>query len=374
MAWTDGPVNGQCDSLVYHIGINRDLLDEVRSLVVVEANALGLHVLDAQAGDVFFATGEVLTPRDEGHCVKGFAAYFAKDWPSALTEFRRLVEQGNGAAQHALGVMYLNGEEVPRNPVVAYALFNLAANGGYANSVSARKQAAQSMSKRAVSEARGLSVTMVISGGVIDHIEEYLSRSLPEAEMYEAGRLPGESDTHYAKRLKPLAEQGDPEAQIRLGEIYRVSFVVRRSPTTALKWFRQAAENGSAEAQFKLGDMLKDGQGTRQDYAEALRWYRQAAGQGHVEAGFRVGWFQERGWGCERNIEAALARYVDAANAGSAGRRCGFPSCIQTARSCPRTKRRRRDGSAKLRHRLFRHQFAAWRCTILAVVWPRRVC
>lgn len=335
-AWADGPIDGQCDSFVYNIGINRDLLDEVRSLIVVEANALGLHVLDAQAGDAFFATGEVLTPRDEGHCVKGFAAYFAKDWPAALAEFRRLAEKRNGAAQHALGVMYLNGEGVPRNPVIAYALFNMAANCAYSNSVSARKQVAQSMSKRAISEARGLSVAMVVNGKIIEAIEEYLSRSLPEAEMYEAGRLPGESDTHYAKRLKLLAEQGNSEAQIRLGEIYRTSFVVRRSPTTALKWFRQAAEGGSAEGQFKLGDMLKDGQGTRQDYAEAIKWFEQAAEKGHVEAGFRVGWFLERGWGCSRNIEEAMARYIRAANAGSAGAQMWLSIVYSNGKTIPK--------------------------------------
>lgn len=319
LAWADGPIDGQCESLVYSIGINRDLLDEVRSLVVVEANALGLHVLDEQAGDAFFATGEVLTPRDEGYCVRGFASYFAKDWTVALAEFRKLSEKKNGAAQHSLAVMYLNGEGVAMNPVIAYALFNLAANCHYSHSIAARKQVAQSLSKRAIQEARSLSVKMFISGKVGDIIDEYLSHSLPESEIYAPGRLPGETDTHYAKRLKRLAEKGDPESQIQLGEIYRTSFVVRRSLTTALKWFRLAAECGSAEAQFKLGDMLKDGHGTRQNYAEAIKWFLLAADSGHVEACFRVGWFQERGWGVNKNIDEAMARYIHAAEAGSAG-------------------------------------------------------
>jgi TPR repeat protein len=232
---------------------------------------------------------------------------------------QRFKEWKQGTAHHTLGVMYLKGEGVPMNPVVAYALFNLAANCRYSDSIAARKQVAQSLSKRAINEARSLGVAMVVSGKVCDSIDEYLSHSLPEAEMYAPGRFPGESDTQYAERLQPLAEKGDPDAQIRLGEIYRTSFVVRRSLTTALKWFRLAAESGSTEAQYKLAGMFEHGHGTPQDYVNAAKWFRQAADNGHVEACFRVGWFQERGWGVDRNAEEAMARYIQAANAGSAG-------------------------------------------------------
>jgi hypothetical protein len=42
---------------------------------------------------------------------------------------RRAAEQGHGAAQNNLGVLYANGQGVPRNPVLAYVWYSLAAAG-----------------------------------------------------------------------------------------------------------------------------------------------------------------------------------------------------------------------------------------------------
>src|SRR5438128_6238473 len=45
---------------------------------------------------------------------------------------------------------------------------------------------------------------------------------------------------------------------------------------------RVRAEQGDAEAQAKLGSMYSHEQGVPQDYAEALRWYRKAGDQGNA--------------------------------------------------------------------------------------------
>ena len=52
----------------------------------------------------------------------------------------------------------------------------------------------------------------------------------------------------------------------------------------AVKWYRLAAEQGDADAQDKLGVTYAGGEGVPQDYAEAVRWYRLAAEQGHYHA------------------------------------------------------------------------------------------
>ncbi len=49
---------------------------------------------------------------------------------------------------------------------------------------------------------------------------------------------------------------------------------------TALNTFRPLAEQGEAQAQFKLGVMYHQGLEVEQDYEEAVRWYRQATDQG----------------------------------------------------------------------------------------------
>ena len=59
----------------------------------------------------------------------------------------------------------------------------------------------------------------------------------------------------------------------------------------------QAAEQGDAQAQNKLGEMYDNGLGVRQDDAEAVRWYRQAAEQGHAVAQKNLGEMYDNGRG-----------------------------------------------------------------------------
>jgi TPR repeat protein len=53
----------------------------------------------------------------------------------------------------------------------------------------------------------------------------------------------------------------------------------------AVKWYRRAAEQGNADAQMRLGVMYGDGRGgLAEDYAEAVKWYRRlslAAAKGY---------------------------------------------------------------------------------------------
>lgn len=95
------------------------------------------------------------------------------------------------------------------------------------------------------------------------------------AKAYEQG------DYKTAYRLiKPLAEQGIPEAQFDLGAMYDNGKGVSQDYAEAAKWYRKAAEVGNAPAQTNLGMMYEDGRGIPQDYTEAARWYRKAADQG----------------------------------------------------------------------------------------------
>ena len=58
-----------------------------------------------------------------------------------------------------------------------------------------------------------------------------------------------------------------------------------QAQTPEIEALRARAEQGDAEAQFKLGAMYDFGRsGLLQDDAEAARWYRLAAEQGHTLA------------------------------------------------------------------------------------------
>ena len=58
---------------------------------------------------------------------------------------------------------------------------------------------------------------------------------------------------------------------------------------TALREWKPLAEQGNADAQFNLGLMYRNGEGVQQDHEESAKWFRRAAEQGHAGAQSRLG-------------------------------------------------------------------------------------
>ena len=81
----------------------------------------------------------------------------------------------------------------------------------------------------------------------------------------------GQPQTEAIAQCREAAEQGDAEAQFRLGACYAAGQGVSQSYTEAAKWFRKAAEQGNAKAQFALGVCYHAGEGVERSYTEAVR-------------------------------------------------------------------------------------------------------
>jgi TPR repeat protein len=86
------------------------------------------------------------------------------------------------------------------------------------------------------------------------------------------------------ERLRPLAIQGDQNAQYELGALYYSGNEVKQDYSQAALWYRRAAEQGNVDAQFSLGNMFLMGEGIAQDDSQATHWYALAAKQGHNSA------------------------------------------------------------------------------------------
>ena len=129
----------------------------------------------------------------------------------------------------------------------------------------------------------------------------------------------GDYETAY-RLIKPLAEEGIPEAQFNLGLMYEKGQGVPQDYAEALKWYRKAAEQGNAkavkwyrnaaeqgnaEAQFTLGRMYDERLGVPQDFAEAVKWYRRAAEQGFAEAQTSLGVMYFTGQGVQKDYVLA---------------------------------------------------------------------
>jgi TPR repeat protein len=59
---------------------------------------------------------------------------------------------------------------------------------------------------------------------------------------------------------------------------------VERDPEAAVDWYRKSAEQGLPEAQTALGDIYARGSGVAPDLEAARGWYEKAAAQGHAPA------------------------------------------------------------------------------------------
>ena len=83
--------------------------------------------------------------------------------------------------------------------------------------------------------------------------------------------------------LFKAAEQGESDAQVNLGLMYKLGKGMMQDDVEAEKWYRKAAEQGSAFAQFKLGMLYQEGEGVPQDYVLAHLWFNLAASRAAPE-------------------------------------------------------------------------------------------
>jgi TPR repeat protein len=114
------------------------------------------------------------------------------------------------------------------------------------------------------------------------------------------------SDFATALQLfRPLAEQGNAEAQNSLGAMYQYGQGVPKDYAQALILRRKAADQGNASAQIDLAIMYMDGDGVPQDYEQAVAWFRKAAEQGDVWGQFDLGQMYRDGHGVPQDYVRA---------------------------------------------------------------------
>ena len=126
---------------------------------------------------------------------------------------------------------------------------------------------------------------------------------------------------YYATALqivRPLADQGNAEAQAFLGWLYECGSGVPPDYAQAAAWYRKAADQGNAEGQFHLGELYAPGKGVPQDDAQATAWYRKAADQGYAPAQLNMGGMYEQGLGVPQDYAQAIVWYRKAADQGYA--------------------------------------------------------
>ena len=87
------------------------------------------------------------------------------------------------------------------------------------------------------------------------------------------------------KLLKPLADQGDAEAQCIIGNMYDLGLGLERDILEAIEWYRKSAEQGYGLASNNIGTIFKLGhECIPMDQVESNKWYRKARDQGFIHS------------------------------------------------------------------------------------------
>lgn len=106
--------------------------------------------------------------------------------------------------------------------------------------------------------------------------------------------------------LTELADQGDAEAQLKLGFAYQYGDEFLKDEKKAFEWYEKAAEQGNAEAQFNLALAYLKGNGVLKDEKKAFEWFKKAAEQGGAEAQFKLGLAYKNGNGVLKDEKKAF--------------------------------------------------------------------
>ena len=117
--------------------------------------------------------------------------------------------------------------------------------------------------------------------GLVTFAMAVLSSALLKADFATGLRAYEQRD--YATALSewtPLANNGNTDAQVRVGQMFENGLGVPPNYTKASKWCRRAAEKGDAHGAYRLGVLYLKGAGVSQDNTQAVKWFRRGADQG----------------------------------------------------------------------------------------------
>lgn len=233
-------------------------------------------------------------------CLKGQAALYEKQFKW----LQKAAQQGHAKAQYKLAIIYLESKRIENN--IERAVFWLLKSANQGN----------------IRAQYSLTV-MYINGRGLD--QDY-SKALKWCQKAaEQGDIEAQN---YVESLTELveninqAEQGDSNAQYRLGLIYQNGYGDIKNIEKAIGWYQKAAKQGNMEAQSKLGYIYKVGCGISENYKKAVKYLQKAAVQGHIEAQYMLGIMYKNGWGIDKDDREAVTWYTRAAVQGHIEAQC----------------------------------------------------
>jgi TPR repeat protein len=149
-------------------------------------------------------------------------------------------------------------------------------------------------------------------------------------KVLEAG-----GDAKAVEVLTKIANEGNPLAQLRLGDLYFHGKGVVEDENTAIFWWKKSAASGNAEAMYQIAHAYLFGntaaKGVADPDREAATWYFQAASAGHAEAAYTLGLLFIAGKGVVEDRNEAMRWFRLAAGKGHAEARKALETTEKSA-------------------------------------------
>ncbi|MEJ0045035.1 MAG: SEL1-like repeat protein [Rhodospirillales bacterium] len=235
------------------------------------------------------------------------------NFAEAAIWYNRAAEAGHAAAARALGLLFLTGAGVHRDPEEASRWFRRAAEGG-------DRQAQADLAN------------LLLSGTGTDNDRKRTR------ELFEQAAAPA-TWSRRSTSASCLAE----------------GVGVEKDDRRAMLWLRRAAD-GVVNAQYWYGRMLMEGRGLEADPSRVVPGSNAAADAGMADAQVAIAELMLNGAAGPKDHPAALALFKRAAERRAWSGRCS-PSvpCLAAGMTCPRTRPRRRRGTGARRKKGPRH-------------------
>ncbi|MEN2466198.1 tetratricopeptide repeat protein [Ornithinibacillus sp. JPR2-1] len=112
------------------------------------------------------------------------------------------------------------------------------------------------------------------------------------------------------------AQAGNPEALYWLGNYYYMGKIVKKDLEKTFLCYEEAAEKGYPDAINNYADMYLRGEYVEKDNKRALKLFKKAAEHGVPEAMYTLGYMYENGVGTEIDLEESKAWFTKSALAG----------------------------------------------------------
>ncbi|CAG0903294.1 unnamed protein product [Cyprideis torosa] len=229
---------------------------------------------------------------------------------------------GNPWGQMALGYMYWVGNKVPSSCENALLYYQMVAET-VADDVSLTGGPILQRI-RLLDEMENPSAS---GGSIDDDLLQYYQLLAEKGDIqaqvglgqlyYQGGRGVEPDDERALEYFTAAAEAGNPNALAFLGKMYLEGGEhIAASNETAMAYFEQAAKLGNPVGQGGLGLMYLYGLGVDVDYGKALKYFSQAAEQGWVDGQLQLGKMYYHGLGVRRDYKMAVKYFNLASQSG----------------------------------------------------------